>query len=240
MSDLVVAGVTMKFGGLVALSSVNLTVEKGRIQALIGPNGSGKTTLIHCLMGIYRFESGSIRVLEHDVPGQKLEVRRRTGFMPQEISIYQDLSPQENMLFYGRLYGLDDASIRQRTDRLFKFLDLEEKRSVASRTLSGGQRRRVSLGIALLPDPDLIILDEPTVGVDPLLRKQFWDHFQELKDQGKTILITTHITDEALRVDRVALMIRGKVLALGRPRDLMEQEGVSSLEDLFLRFEGGI
>ncbi|OPX60473.1 MAG: putative branched-chain amino acid transport ATP-binding protein LivG [Methanomassiliicoccales archaeon PtaB.Bin134] len=234
-----VEDLTKSFADLKAVDGVSLSVQRGEIFGLLGPNGSGKTTLIHCLMGIYRFEGGSIRVLDHEVPGQKLEVRRRTGFMPQEISIYQDLSPEENMLFYGRLYGLDYSTIRKRTDRLFEFLDLEEKRSVSSRTLSGGQRRRVSLGIALLPDPALIILDEPTVGVDPLLRKQFWDHFQELKGQGKTILITTHITDEALRADRVALMIRGKILALGRPGDLMEQEGVSSLEDLFLRFEGG-
>ena len=231
---------TKSFADLKAVDDVSLSVFAGEIFGLLGPNGSGKTTLIHSLMGIYRFESGTIKVLDHDVPGQKIEVRRRIGFMPQEISIYGDLSPFENLLFYGRLYGLNDETIRERIDHLFEFLDLEDKRSLPSRTLSGGQRRRVSMGIALLPDPDLVILDEPTVGVDPLLRKQFWDHFQELKEKGKTILITTHITDEALRVDRVGLMIHGKLLALGRPYDLMKEAGVTSLEDLFLRYEGGV
>ncbi len=236
-SAISVEGLTKSFGDIRAVDDVSLEVPRGEIFGLLGPNGSGKTTLIHCLMGIYRFDRGTIRVLGHDVPGQKREVRRRTGFMPQEVSIYGDLSPEENVRFYGRLYGLRDDDIRERTDRLFRFLDLEGKRRSPSRTLSGGQRRRVSLGIALLPDPDLIILDEPTVGVDPLLRKQFWDHFQELKEQGKTILITTHITDEALRVDRVALMIGGRILALGRPQELMAGSGVGSLEDLFLRYE---
>lgn len=231
---------TKRFGNLRAVDDVSLSVPVGEIFGLLGPNGSGKTTLIHSLMGIYSTDSGTIKVLGHDIPREKVQARRRIGFMPQEVSIYGDLSPFENLLFYGRLYGLDDEVIRERSEGLFSFLHLQDKRSAPSRTLSGGQRRRVSLGIALLPDPDLIILDEPTVGVDPLLRKQFWDHFQELKGKGKTILITTHITDEALRVDRVSLMIHGRILAIGRPRELMEGAGVTSLEDLFLLYEGGI
>jgi ABC-2 type transport system ATP-binding protein len=189
-------------------------------------------------MGIYSFKEGTINILDMEMPRQKMEVRRKVGFMPQEVSIYGDLSPVENMLFYGRLYGLGDEEIRRRIDALFKLLDLEEKGDVPSRTLSGGQKRRVSMGIALLADPELIVLDEPTVGVDPLLRKQFWDHFRSLKERGKTLLITTHITDEALKVDRVGLAIHGRLLVTGQPGELMRENGVSSLEDLFLRYLG--
>ncbi len=216
-----------------------MNVGRGEIFGLLGPNGSGKTTLIHCLMGIYRFE-GTVNVLGHTIPGQKQAARRRIGFMPQEVAIYNDLSPLENALFYGRIYGMEDEAIRKRYDEISRLLQLEEKRDRTARTLSGGQKRRVSLGIALLTDPDLIILDEPTVGVDPLLRREFWRYFEELRSQGKTLLITTHITDEALRVDRVGLMLRGKLIVTGAPKELMASINVDCLEDLFINYEGGM
>ena len=227
------------FGDLKAVDRVSMKVDRGEIFGLLGPNGSGKTTLIHCLMGIYTFE-GSASVLGHPIPEGKLAARRRIGFMPQETAIYNDLSPLENALFYGRIYGMEDEAIRKRFDELAKLLQLEEKRDKTARTLSGGQKRRVSLGIALLTDPDLIILDEPTVGVDPLLRREFWRYFEELRSRGKTLLITTHITDEALRVNRVGLMLRGKLIVTGAPKELMSSANVDTLEDLFIRYDGGI
>ncbi|MGD0818995.1 MAG: ABC transporter ATP-binding protein [Methanomassiliicoccales archaeon] len=233
-----IEGLVKRFGDIVAVDNVSMRVDRGEIFGLLGPNGSGKTTLIHCLMGIYRFD-GSVKVLGHPIPLNKLAARRKIGFMPQEIAIYNDLSPLENALFYGRIYGMEDESIRKRFDDLSHLLRLEEKRDRTTRTLSGGQKRRVSLGIALLTDPDLIILDEPTVGVDPLLRREFWKYFEELRSQGKTLLITTHITDEALRVDRVGMMLRGKLIVTGPPKELMASNHVDSLEDLFIHYEGG-
>ncbi len=235
----VVEGLVKRFGDNVAVDGVSLKVDRGEIFGLLGPNGSGKTTLIHCLMGIYRFE-GTVSVLGHPIPREKLAARRRIGFMPQEIAIYNDLSPLENALFYGRIYGMEDEAIRRKFDELCRLLQLEDKRDRTVRTLSGGQKRRASLGIALLTDPDLIVLDEPTVGVDPLLRREFWRYFEGLRSKGKTLLITTHITDEALRVGRVGMMLQGKLIATGTPKDLMDSAQVETLEDLFIRYEGGV
>jgi ABC-2 type transport system ATP-binding protein len=235
---IIIDGLTKRFGEMVAVDNVSVKVERGEIFGLLGPNGSGKTTLIHCLMGIYRFD-GSVNVLGYQIPEEKQEARKRIGFMPQEIAIYNDLSPLENALFYGRIYGMEDEAIRKRFDDLSKLLVLEEKKDKTTRTLSGGQKRRVSLGLALLTDPDLIILDEPTVGVDPLLRREFWKYFEDLRSAGKTLLITTHITDEALRVDRVGMMLRGKLIDTGPPKGLMTSHSVETLEDLFIKYEGG-
>lgn len=230
---------TKKFGHLTAVNNLTLTINKGEIFGLLGPNGAGKTTLIHCLMGIYKIQSGSISILGKEIPKKRIEVRKRIGFMPQDVAIYLDLTPLQNMLFYGRIYGMKDNEIKAKVDDLFTLLDLTEKKDSLCRTLSGGQQRRVSLGISMLSDPELLIMDEPTVGVDPVLRQEFWEHFNELKDQGKTIIISTHITDEAVRTDRVALMMKGNLLALGNPKDLMEENNVETLEDLFLRFQNG-
>jgi ABC-2 type transport system ATP-binding protein len=159
--------------------------------------------------------------------------------MPQEVAIYLDLTPMQNALFYGRIHGLTNKKIKQKVEDLFKLLALTEKKNSLCRTLSGGQKRRVSLGISLLTNPEILILDEPTVGVDPVLRQEFWDYFKQLKNEGKTIIISTHITDEAVRTDRVALMMGGKLLALGNPKILMEENQVDTLENLFLKFKNG-
>lgn len=234
-----VSNLTKSFGSLVAVDNVSLDVRKGEIFGLLGPNGAGKTTLIHTTLGVYKADSGHVKVLGYEIPQEKLKARKRTGFMPQELAIYTDLTPLDNALFYGRLYGLSDGEILDRVEELYDLLALKEKMNTPCHKLSGGQKRRVSLGIALLTNPDLLLLDEPTVGVDPILRKDFWNHFGDIKKQGKTLLITTHITDEAMRTDRVALMNRGKIILEGPPTQLMNEHSVDTLEDLFLIFEKG-
>ena len=231
-----IENLTKKFGNLVAVNDLSLSIKRGEIFGLLGPNGAGKTTLIHSLMGIYKLQSGKINILGIPIPKKKLEVRKKIGFMPQDVAIYLDLTPMQNALFFGRIFGMKDNEIKEKVDQLFKLLALTEKKDVLCRTLSGGQKRRVSLGLSFLTDPDLLILDEPTVGVDPVLRQEFWDYFKQLKTEGKTIVISTHITDEAIRTDRVALMMNGKVLALGNPNVLMEENQVATLEDLFIKY----
>jgi ABC-2 type transport system ATP-binding protein len=222
---------------LKAVNDVSLTIKKGEIFGLLGPNGAGKTTLIHSLMGIYKFKTGEINILGHQIPKEKIEARRKIGFMPQDLAIYLDLTPLQNALFYGRIFGLKDKEIKSKLDDLFNLLALTEKKNSLSRTLSGGQKRRVSLGISLLANPEILILDEPTVGVDPVLRQEFWEYFNDLKNEGKTIIISTHITDEAVRTDRVGLMMDGNMLAVGNPKSLMAENSVETLENLFLKFK---
>ncbi len=239
MNAIEISHLTKSFGELKAVDDLSLSIPKGEIFGLLGPNGAGKTTLIHSIIGVYRIDAGTIHVLGHPIPEEKLEARKKIGFMPQDLAIYSDLTPKDNFLFYGRLYGMPDQTIKQRMKELLAMLRLEEKKNTVVHKLSGGQKRRVSLGISLLTEPELLILDEPTVGVDPVLRKEFWDYFQRLKEEGKTILITTHITDEAMRADRVGMMIKGKIIATGNPNELMRQNQASTLEDLFIRYEKG-
>jgi len=234
-----ITNLTKNFGKLLAVNNVSLTIPKGEIFGLLGPNGAGKTTLIHCLMGIYKLKTGKITVMGYDIPKRKNLARQKIGFMPQELAIYLDLTPLQNALFYGRIYGLKDNETKKKVDELFQLLELSDKKNNLCRTLSGGQKRRVSLGISLLTEPELLILDEPTVGVDPILRQQFWHYFTELKKEGRTILISTHITDEAVRTDRVGLMMEGKMLAVGNPKGLMKENSVETLEELFIQFKKG-
>lgn len=234
-----IESLTKNFGNLLAVNDLSLSIERGEIFGLLGPNGAGKTTLIHSIMGIYKLKSGKINVLGYNIPKNKNDARRNIGFMPQETAIYIDLTPMQNALFYGRIFGMKDSHIKEKIGDLFQLLALTEKTNKLCRTLSGGQKRRVSLGIALLNDPQILILDEPTVGVDPVLRKEFWEYFEDLKSQGKTIIISTHITDEAIRTDRVGLMMDGRLLAVGNPKDLMSKYSVDTLEDLFIKFKNG-
>ena len=239
MNAIEISHLTKSFGEIRAVDDLSLSIPRGEIFGLLGPNGAGKTTLIHSIIGVYRINTGTIYVLGHPIPKEKLQARKKIGFMPQDLAIYSDLTPKDNFLFYGRLYGMSDGEIKQRMKELLSMLRLDEKKNTVVHKLSGGQKRRVSLGISLLTEPELLILDEPTVGVDPILRKEFWDYFEGLKDEGKTILITTHITDEAMRADRVGMMIKGKIIATGAPKELMRQNQVDTLEDLFIRYEKG-
>ena len=234
-----IANLTKNFGKLLAVNDVSLTIPKGEIFGLLGPNGAGKTTLIHCLMGIYKIKAGRINILGYDIPKKKNFARQKIGFMPQELAIYLDLTPVQNALFYGRIFGLNDNETKKKLSELFQLLELSDKKDKLCRTLSGGQKRRVSLGISLLTEPELLILDEPTAGVDPILRQEFWDYFKELKNEGKTIVVSTHITDEAVRTDRVGLMMEGKMLAVGNPKILMKENSVETLEELFIHFKKG-
>lgn len=218
-----------RFGRVRALDGLDLAVAPGELYGLVGPNGSGKTTLIRVLMALEAPTSGRVRVLGRR-PGAHA---REIGYMPQEDALYPDLSVRENLAFFAGLYGADlDAEAR----RMLRLVRLWDERDRLVGELSGGMRRRASLAAALVHDPRVLFLDEPTVGVDPLLRNELWASFRERADAGASLLITTHHLEEARRCDRVGLLWRGRMLREGPPAKLMAQAGAQLLEEAFLRF----
>jgi ABC-2 type transport system ATP-binding protein len=224
-------GVRKRFGTVQALAGLDLAVGSGEIYGLLGPNGSGKTTFIRCLAGLVRPDEGTITVLgttARDAVGAG-----RVGYMTQAAALYGDLSVTENLAFFARLEGVEDVD--ERIEEVLRTVDLADRSRTIVSTLSGGMRSRVSLAAALLHRPDLLLLDEPTVGIDPVLRQEFWTHFRALASSGVTILVSSHVMDEASRCDRLGLIRAGRVLAEGTAADLMRRAGAADLEAAFLK-----
>ncbi len=226
-----------EFDGLVAVDDLNMMIEKGVLYGLIGPNGSGKTTAIKMLMGLLRPTRGEAHVLGERVPGRGMV--HRLGYMPQEMAIYPDLTVHENMELFAGLYSVSREDFEEREGRLLEVIDLKARRDSLVSQLSGGMKHRTSLACALVHDPELLFLDEPTVGVDPELRVGFWQYFQGLKSRGKTVVLTTHYMDEAVRCDLVGMMRAGRLIAEGTPRGLMAQADAPDLESAFMFFSKG-
>ncbi len=223
-----------KFGNFTAVNNLSLNIQKGEIYGLLGPNGAGKTTTIRILCGLVKSSSGESRVLGKKNPNR--EITTYIGYMPQETALYEGLSVKQNMEFYGKIFGLKNRKIKERIDELLTFIDLKDWKDELVGNLSGGMKHRVSLACTLIHEPDVLFLDEPTVGVDPELRVSFWDYFNSLKENGTTILITTHYMDEARRCDRIGFMKSGRLIAEGEPAKILEISGTDSLEDAFLEF----
>jgi len=232
-SAISVRGLVKKFGEVPALDRVTLDVPSGQVLGLLGPNGAGKTTLIRILLGLTRPQAGEANVLGRP-PGTP-DLRARVGYMPQDLAVYLDLSVAENVELFGRLYGLSGEHLRTRVREVLDLVRLSGRRRSLVADLSGGMRRRVSLASALVADPELLLLDEPTVGVDPELRSEFWEFFHRLTRDGKTVVLTTHYLEEANRADRVVFLNAGSVLTAGSPADVKAQTGTENLEDAFLR-----
>ncbi|MDO9537982.1 MAG: ABC transporter ATP-binding protein [Thermoplasmata archaeon] len=223
-----------KFGDFKALDGMDLVVRKGEVYGLLGPNGAGKTTAIKVLTGLLKKTSGDAEVLGVTIPNK--DITQKIGYMPQETALYIGLTVHQNLEFFGKLFGMDKAKILERETELLKFIDLEKWRDELVANLSGGMKHRVSLACALIHEPEVLFLDEPTVGVDPELRVSFWNFFSKLKEKGITILITTHYMDEASHCDRVGFMRSGKLIAEGEPQAMLKEAGATSLEDAFLFF----
>lgn len=211
---------TKKFGDFKAVDNLNLKVKRGEIFGLLGPNGAGKTTTIRMICGLMNQTEGSIKVYGYKMPEERKEIIKIIGYMAQRFSLYEDLTVYENMEFFGRLYGINGINLKERIMELLNFLELSEFKDRLAGKLSGGMRQRLALGVALLHKPKLLILDEPTAGVDPPIRRAFWEYLRGLNKEGVTILITTHYMDEAENCDRVGLMNRGRLIAIGSPREL--------------------
>lgn len=212
-----VKNLTRRFGDFVAVDHINFDVAKGEIVGYLGPNGSGKTTTIRMLLGLLTPSEGNATVLGYDVFKQSEEVRLRVGYMSQKFAIYDDLTTLENLTFYGGVYGITD---KNRILDTLELVGLKEHRDTLTKDLSTGWRQRLSLGIALVHQPKLLFLDEPTSGVDPTARRAFWDLIYQLAEDGVTILVTTHYMDEAEYCERVGVMRDGKLLAMDTPTNL--------------------
>lgn len=224
----VVQGAARRFGAVQALRGIDLAVEPGLTFGLLGPGGSGKTTLIRLILGLLAPTAGSVRVLGRQ---PSPDVMRDVGYMPQAPALYQELTVRENVSFFAALYGREEA-----VEETLALVELLDRAASPVNTLSGGMRQRASLACALVHRPRLLLLDEPTVGIDPRLRRSFWDHFHQLNAEGVTILVSSHVMDEAERCHRLGLLRDGRLLATGSPDDLRRQAGVSTLEEAFLAF----
>lgn len=226
----VAQGVRKRFGAIEALRGLDLRIRAGEIYGLLGPNGSGKTTFIRCVAGLVRPEAGTLTVLG-GAPRAAVSAGR-VGYMTQAAALYGDLSVDENLRFFAALQGVPDAG--ERIEEALQTVDLQGRRRSVVNTLSSGMRTRVSLAATLLHRPSLLLLDEPTVGVDPLLRREFWTHFRKLASSGVTMLVSSHVMDEASRCDRLGLIRGGVVLAEGTANELVSRAGTRDLESAFL------
>jgi ABC-2 type transport system ATP-binding protein len=213
---------TKKFGDFTAVDKVSFTIQRGEIFGFLGPNGAGKTTTIRMLLGLLRPTSGHAQVLGFDVVRQTDEVKKRIGYMSQRFSLYNDLTVEENLNFYGRTYGVKNQQLRERKAYILGMAGLEGRERELTKNLSGGWKQRLALGTAIIHQPEMVFLDEPTAGVDPISRRAFWDLLYELADGGTTIFVTTHYMDEAEHCQRLAFIDSGKIVARGSPGDIKE------------------
>jgi ABC-2 type transport system ATP-binding protein len=228
-------GLCKSFKGRIALDDLDISIAQGQLYGLAGPNGAGKTTLIRTLCGILRPDKGEARLLGWRMPSSR--VRSQLGYMPQDFAVYDDLTVMANLEFFGGLYELRRAQVRERAGELLELVKLADRKTQRVGTLSGGMRRRVSLAISLLHKPRLAFLDEPTAGVDPKLRRALWDDFNRLAEQDVTLLVTTHLVDEALRCHVVGFLNAGKLLSQGTPDEILAETGTSNLDDAFIELQ---
>lgn len=231
---LTLSHVTKKFGSFTAVDTLELDLPEGLIFGLLGPNGAGKTTLLRMIMGLIRPTSGRITLFDTYAPTDN-EVREKIGYMPQQQAIYPGLSVLENILFFGRLYNSRDGEMKKRAEEIIEMIELGRQKDKQVSNLSGGMIRRAMLATTLIHQPSLIILDEPTAGVDPSLRIKFWQWFQQLAKGGTSIIITTHHISEAIRCDQVVFLREGKILEQGSPVKLVKTYHAADLEEAFVK-----
>ena len=222
------------YGGQVVVDGLDLSIRRGECFGLLGPNGAGKTTTLRLMLGLIAPDSGELQLLDHAVPQQARAARMRVGVVPQIDNLDPDFTVAENLLVYGRYFGISDATINARMPELLEFANLTSKRDAKVPTLSGGMKRRLTLARALVNDPEVIFLDEPTTGLDPQARHLIWQRLRELTARGKTLLLTTHFMDEAERLcHRLAVMDNGRIITTGSPRELIEQNIEPQVVEVF-------
>lgn len=226
-------GLTKRFGDFIATNAITFDVYKGEIFGFLGANGAGKTTAMKILIGISKPSGGEAKVAGFDVYSQTEDIKKNIGYMSQKFSLYEDLTIRENIRFFGGIYGLDRKTIKEKTDILLKTLGFESEADKLVSSLPLGWRQKLSFSIAILHNPKIVFLDEPTGGVDPVTRRQFWDLIYEASNRGVTIFVTTHYMDEAEYCDRVSIMVDGKIEALDTPKNLKKQFQANSMDEVF-------
>ncbi len=224
MNDIAIytKGLTRRFDDFVAVDNLNLRVRKGEIYGFLGSNGSGKSTTIRMLCGVLEPSAGTISILGSDMATAREQIKQRIGYMSQRFSLYEELTMRENLYFYAGMYGLPRSESRTRSEEVIQIAGVEELGDRPVHTITGGWRQRLALGCAILHRPELLFLDEPTSGVDPQVRRLFWNIIRKLAAKGTTILVTTHFMDEAEHCDRVGFMHAGRLIAEGSPHELKE------------------
>jgi len=226
---------TRTFGSFVAVDHITFDVHAGEVFGFLGANGAGKTTAIRMLTGLLAPTSGTARVAGHDIARDSEAVKRSIGYMSQRFSLYEDLTVRENVRLYGGIYDLTNLQIRERTDRILTRLGMIDVANQPVRDLPLGWRQKLAFSVALVHEPRIVFLDEPTSGVDPVTRRQFWELIYEAAASGTTVLVTTHYMDEAEYCDRISIMVAGKIGAMGTPADLKREFGVETIDELFVR-----
>ncbi|HKB09496.1 MAG TPA: ABC transporter ATP-binding protein [Vicinamibacterales bacterium] len=226
---------TRRFGSFTAVDRISFDVRAGEVFGFLGANGAGKTTAIRMLTGLLAPSSGRASVAGHDVLTEAEAIKRDIGYMSQRFSLYEDLTPLENIRLYGGIYDLTDAEIRERSGQMLTRLGLEHTSAEFVRAIPLGWRQKLAFSVALLHRPRVVFLDEPTSGVDPITRRQFWELIYEAAATGTTVLVTTHYMDEAEYCDRISIMVAGRIAALGTPSQLKQQFAVPSIDELFVR-----
>jgi ABC-2 type transport system ATP-binding protein len=229
VSAITIRGLTVRRGDKVVLPELDADIEAGRVTGLLGPSGSGKSTLMRAVVGVQIVEGGSVQVLGE--PAGSPQLRSRVAYITQAPSVYADLTVHENLRYFARILDVP----LQRVDEAIETVDLSVEQDRVVERLSGGERARVSLASALLGDPDVLVLDEPTVGLDPVLRRDLWSTFKRLADDGATLLVSSHVMDEADRCDELLLMRDGRILVHAAPADVLARTGARDLDGAFLR-----
>ena len=222
--------------GKQVLFDISLSINKGEIFGMLGPSGCGKTTLVKIIDGILPASGGKVEVLGEPMP--QLAMLKRIGYMAQGDALYGVMTAKENLEFFGELYGLKGKHLQERIEACLKVVDLQDKGDMTVDKYSGGMKRRLSLAATLLHEPEILILDEPTVGIDPLLRQKIWVQLKKLSEQGITIVMTTHVMDEAEKCDRLAMMRNGRLLAVDTPAKLVEMTNSTNIEEAFIKYGG--
>jgi ABC-2 type transport system ATP-binding protein len=235
-----VSNLTKTFGDFTAVNDISFEVAKGEIFGFLGANGAGKTTAMKMLIGISKPSSGKATVAGFDIFNQSEMVKKNIGYMSQKFSLYDDLTIKENITFFGGIYGLSRKEIKEKTTFLITELELEEVSNQLVGALPLGWKQKLSFSVALLHEPKIIFLDEPTGGVDPITRRQFWEMIYAQAHKGTTIFVTTHYMDEAEYCDRVSIMVEGKIEALDSPKNLKKQFKVDSMNEVFLKLARNI
>ncbi|MDO3410573.1 ABC transporter ATP-binding protein [Saccharibacillus sp. CPCC 101409] len=230
------SGVGRSFGGRKVLRDISLEVEKAEIFGLLGPSGAGKTTLVKLLAGIDEASAGHVELLGTKLP--KLSMLKRIGYMAQSDALYMELSASENLKFFGKLMGLKGEPLKRRMQHVVDLVGLGEHLRKPVSSYSGGMKRRLSLAIALIHEPEVLILDEPTVGIDPVMRQSIWDELREISAGGATIIVTTHVMDEAEKCHRLGMVRDGRLIAVGTPDGLKQDTGSDTIEQAFLYYGG--